>query len=653
MKCRLNKQRVKIRFVAGLSAVLLLLCHKGVAQTKAIDNLKKQIPFARNNSQRLNFIFQLCGQYRSMHPDTLATYLSQADKIIAVSGTLNDKAQAAFYEAILLNRHGFTDSAISFADKYIQLPDAGIDEQLKDNFILIKCNFLIRNNRQKDAIETALSLLHNSDSAKDYFTSIRAQTILGWANMELGKNRESLNWSFNAVNTWNTRDTSMQIAVVFNNIAAVYNELGKNDSAEYFVRKAIVLAQKEQNLTYLTNGYYIYSDICVALGQVKKAEDLLKSGLEIRRQIGDVFYIVSDLAQLGVFYANNNQPQKGIAVVTEGISLAEENALSSKLPFLYSALAKNYKAAGDMVNYSNTLNKIILLKDSLYQRNSADALAEMQTKYDVQKKENIIIQQKYDLAKKNVMFYGVAGLLAGTLLFGYFYLQNRRKAQQIKMQALEMEEKKKTTKAVMQAEEEERKRIAGDLHDSVAQKMVVAKLSLEVLGNHLNNLPEKDLQIMDNISALLEESTTEVRNLSHSMMPKSFAASGLTIAVKEFLDKIQKSNFRINFSAEGNFEGISESTALMIYRIMQECVLNVLKHANASRLDVSMISDNNEIDVMIEDNGAGFDINADKVSTGIGMKNIRSRIEYLSGRLDITSSKEQGTLIAFYIPVHH
>lgn len=158
---------------------------------------------------------------------------------------------------------------------------------------------------------------------------------------------------------------------------------------------------------------------------------------------------------------------------------------------------------------------------------------------------------------------------------------------------------------------------------------------------------------MDNISALLEESTTEVRNLSHSMMPKSFAASGLTIAVKEFLDKIQKSNFRINFSAEGNFEGISESTALMIYRIMQECVLNVLKHANASRLDVSMISDNNEIDVMIEDNGAGFDINADKVSTGIGMKNIRSRIEYLSGRLDITSSKEQGTLIAFYIPVHH
>ena len=72
--------------------------------------------------------------------------------------------------------------------------------------------------------------------------------------------------------------------------------------------------------------------------------------------------------------------------------------------------------------------------------------------------------------KKNIMFYGVAGLLAATLLFGYFYLQNRRKAQQIKIQAMEMEEKKKTTKAVMQAEEEERKRIAGDLHDSVAQK---------------------------------------------------------------------------------------------------------------------------------------------------------------------------------------
>lgn len=218
---------------------------------------------------------------------------------------------------------------------------------------------------------------------------------------------------------------------------------------------------------------------------------------------------------------------------------------------------------------------------------------------------------------------------------------------------MEMEEKKKTTKAVMQAEEEERKRIAGDLHDSVAQKMVVAKLNLEVLGNHLENIAEKDQQIFDNISTLLEESTTEVRNLSHSMMPKSFAISGLTTSVKEFLDKIQRSNLRVNFSAEGNFEVISETSALMIYRVIQECVLNVLKHANASRLDVSMIAEQNEVDVMIEDNGKGFDVKELDAGPGIGMKNIRSRIEYLSGRLDITSNKGQGTLVAFYIPFHH
>lgn len=635
------------------SFLILLSVSSLHAQTKAIETYKKQIPLARNNSQRLSTMLQLCDQYRSMHPDTLSYYLVQAKKLIVISGTAEEKAQADFYEVILLNRGGFTDSALALVGKYLAMKNGAISQKLWINFNLVRCNLLIRNDRIKEAIENALSLLHSAELAKDHFTVMRAQTVIGWANMELGKNRESLDWSFAALKTHDTYDTTMLISVVYNNIAAVYNELDKNDSAEYYVKKGISYSEKEQNLTYLTNGYYIYSDICVALHHINKAEDLLKKGLEIRKQIGDVFYIVSDLAQLGVFYANNNQPQKGIDAVKEGIALAEKNQLSSKLPFLYSALAKNYKVSGDLVNYSNTLNTIITLKDSLYERNSADALAEMQTKYDVQKKENIIIQQKYDLTQKNIMFYGVAGLLAATLLFGYFYLQNRRKAQQIKMQALEMEEKKKTTKAVMQAEEEERKRIAGDLHDSVAQKMVVAKLNLEVLGNHLDNINEKDQQIFDNIATLLEESTTEVRNLSHSMMPKSFAVSGLTMAVKEFLDKIRKTNFRVNFSVEGNFEPISEANALMIYRIIQECVVNVLKHASASRLDVSMIAEQNEIDVMIEDDGIGFNINEQEAAAGIGMKNIRSRIEYLSGRLDITSNKNQGTLIAFYIPFHH
>ncbi|HRH61094.1 MAG TPA: sensor histidine kinase, partial [Chitinophagaceae bacterium] len=288
-----------------------------------------------------------------------------------------------------------------------------------------------------------------------------------------------------------------------------------------------------------------------------------------------------------------------------------------------------------------------------YAKNSAEALAEMQTRYEVQKKENTIIQQQYDLTKKNFFIYSIAGLLAATLLFGFVFLQNRKKNQMLKLQAMEMEQKKKTTQAVMQAEEEERKRIAGDLHDSVAQKMVVAKLNLEALSNGMNNMNEQQQKIYSNITALLDESTTEVRQLSHSMMPQAFARSGIAQAVKEFLDKIEQSGFKINFSAEGDFSIIKENTALMMYRIIQECVQNVLKHAKATRLYVSMIATSDETDITIEDNGAGFDTTLINVNETAGLKSIQSRIEYLGGKLDISSTPGKGTAVAFYIPINH
>ena len=616
------------------------------AQTKIIDSLQHKIATEENNSKKLPDIFALCSEYRSMHPDTLGRYISMARSLAVQDSEI---ANTEYFEAIYLNRLGKTDSSDALIEKNLQLKHK-VYGAIRNNFLLLKSNFLIRANRQKESIQNSFALLHEAEAQKDITTEIKAKIMIGWGYMELAQNRDALNWLLQSVELQQKKDTAIPISVAYNNIAAVYNELKKNDSAAMFIVKGIELAKKEQNLTFLTNSYYIYSDICVAEGNISKAEYLLKQGLEIRKQIGDVFYIVSDIAQLGIFYAVNKQPQKGIEAVKEGIAIAEKNNLYVKLPFLYSALAQNYKAAGDMTSYSNTLNKIIVLKDSLYRRNNAEALAEMQAKYEVQKKENTIIQQKYDLTKKNYFIYGTAGLLGATLLFGYFFFQNRKKNQHIKLQVMEMEQKKKTTQAVMQAEEDERKRIAGELHDSVAQKMVVAKLNLEALNNHTDKLNEQEKKIYHNIQLLLEESTTEVRQLSHSMMPQAFSHAGLTNAVKDFLNKIATPGLRINFSAEGNFESIPENTGLMIYRIIQECVQNVLKHAAATKLDISMIAENSEVDVTIEDNGTGYDTTSINTQGNIGLKNVHSRVEYLRGKLDINSAPGRGTMIAFYIP---
>ncbi len=628
--------------------VLLLHGFACFSQTKKIDSLRRNTLLATNDHQKLDAIFALCDEANSLHTDTLFKYCTLADTI-ATRNSLGDAIiQSCFYKAMFFSRKGHFDLAENLIDSCLLLLKKSQDTKLKNRFLILKSNMLVRSDRQKESMSNSLQLLHIAEEEKDIQTQVRAKILIGWAYMELGQNRDALNWFFDAKKQQSDLPQDQWQPFLYSDIAAVYNEFKKNDSAEFYIKIALNESLEKNDLSYLANSYFIYGGICGDLGQTAKAVSLLKKGLQVRELIGDPFYIVSDMYQMGLFYTDNLETDKSIAVLREGISMAYQNSLLEKLPILYTALARNYKTTGNYLQYSQTLDTIIRLKDSLYKKNSADALAEMQTKYEVQKKENTIIQQHYDIAKKNLLIYTIGGLLAITLLSGFFFFQTRKKNQRLKLQAIEIEQKKKLTNAVMKAEEDERKRIAEDLHDSVAQKMVVAKLNLEALGNGLEFADQKKI-IYNNIHTLLKESTTEVRSLSHSMMPHAFEHYGLTNSVKDFLDKIHKNNLKINFNAEGDFSAIKESKALVIYRIMQECIQNALKHSAATKLDISMICDNNEADIIIEDNGSGFNIN--EINYGTGLKNIQLRVEFLNGSAEINSTPGKGTVVAIYIPL--
>lgn len=147
----------------------------------------------------------------------------------------------------------------------------------------------------------------------------------------------------------------------------------------------------------------------------------------------------------------------------------------------------------------------------------------------------------------------------------------------------------------------------------------------------------------------MSESAAEVRNLSHTMMPQSLAMTGLVDAVKNFTDKIDPRQLQLSFNIEGSLAAADHDKQMMIYRILRECIQNVIKHAAASSLDISIIAEKDAVDIIVEDNGRGFDKNA--VQEGLGMQSIRSRVDFLNGKMEVTSSPGKGTVLAFYIPV--
>lgn len=221
------------------------------------------------------------------------------------------------------------------------------------------------------------------------------------------------------------------------------------------------------------------------------------------------------------------------------------------------------------------------------------------------------------------------------------------------LQAEVMKQQDLATKAIINAEENERKRIAADLHDGVGQMMSAAKMNLSAFENEISFKDETQKVYFDKLIGLVDESCREIRSVSHQMMPNALLKSGLASAVKEFIDKIDTKIIKINLYTEGLNERLDGNIETVLYRVIQECVNNVIKHSGADKLDISLIKDADGIAATVEDNGKGFDMNDKLKFEGIGLKNITSRIEFLKGSVDFDSSPGKGTLIAIHVPFVH
>jgi signal transduction histidine kinase len=203
------------------------------------------------------------------------------------------------------------------------------------------------------------------------------------------------------------------------------------------------------------------------------------------------------------------------------------------------------------------------------------------------------------------------------------------------------------TEAVLEAEERERVRIARDLHDGIGQMIAAARMSLGKYSS-LNNLREPEInQTMD----LLEDSIKEIREVSHNMMPGSLMKFGLPTALKQFVNKINNAAIiQINLQIIGIKDRLDERIETMLYRVIQEIVSNIIRHAEATKVSIELVLHEDELVLVVEDNGKGFDPKNIK-SQGIGLKNIITRVEYLNGSVDFDSSIGKGTSVIVEIPL--
>jgi len=293
-------------------------------------------------------------------------------------------------------------------------------------------------------------------------------------------------------------------------------------------------------------------------------------------------------------------------------------------------------------------------EEYLLRESSLEAIADLKVKFEkdqltIKLLEEEVINPK-NQERMTILWISLGGM-ALIVVIGFLYNQNRAKAAQLELNEAHREQQIIAMRSMLEGQEKERSRIARDLHDGLGNLLSTLKVNF---GSLQINFDDKNSQkIYGSASQMIDEACTEVRKIAHEMMPQALKKLGLKKAIEDLVLKMNSSyDFETEFHVHGSEKIFDDNTNVMIYRIVQEALNNIVKYAKATEVSIQLTYSDDWIDLTIEDDGVGFDPGKIDPDKGMGLKSIAFRTEFIGGTFDLDSSPGRGTLIAINIPLH-
>ena len=442
----------------------------------------------------------------------------------------------------------------------------------------------------------------------------------------------------------------------YNRMGIFYEKYKKSpDSALYFYQQAYTYTDRAHDLIGKAYSLENLAGIYAEKNDLKTALSYQKQSLVYKQIRGRKIDIAIAYINIAETFDRLGKPDSVVRYAKETLVLTKEIKYRDLEAYANALLAGVFEKRGDYKQALEYQKQFSAVNDSIYTISKTKALTEVNTKYETEKREQKIKAlsqqatiQRLQLKQRNIFLFIAIGLIMTGAVIVYLAYNRRKLKEQTKLQEEINKQQAITVREVLYAEERERKRIAADLHDGVGQMLSATLLNLNSFFTKLG--PTADKQQADRILGLVTESYDELRSISHQMMPNALLKAGLGSAVKELVSGIDSNKLAISLELVGLNERLKEEVETVLYRVIQESINNVIKHANANKLNIQVIRDEDGISVTIEDNGKGFDMKKVK-SDGIGLKNMYSRVQFQQGTVEIDSQPGKGTLVLIHIPL--
>ncbi len=566
---------------------------------------------------------------------------------------MNDTLRVGFTYwdlGIFLSRKGVKDSAfyhLSQARKLFEaLGDQGRVGRLIYSIANIQSGIKDYTGGEINAIK-AIELLK---PLEENFYLYRCYNLLGILAKDLKEYEKSLEY-YDIADTYLEKAGAKKQskATLDNNIGVTYREMGEHKKAiDYFTKvlgmDSLLLKDPDAYAITLTN----LATSSQKIGSDNDIESLFLEALRIRDSIGDKAGMAGGSVELAQYYLARNDSAKALAAAQRAKVYAKESTNNERWLESLDLLAQL-----DPTNASRYSREYIRLSDSLQseERKIRNKFARIQFETDEVEAENQL------LARQKQLWTGIAVIL---LLLGvsiFIMITQRARNQKLSFEKEQQASNEKIFNLMLSEKQKfeegkklEQKRISEELHDGVLGKMLGARMVLTGLNKKAD---EEAINNRAEAIAALKDVEGEVRSLSHELSHAAYQQIDNFIrSIQDLLKNIadaSKINHTFNYTKEVFWDDLQGDIKINVYRMVQESLQNTVKHARCQNVEVDFSVVDDQIQILIKDDGIGFDIN--KRKKGIGMRNIGSRIKKVDGTWQIESSPGEGTTVKLSIPI--
>jgi len=667
VRCRSTESRRSLKLptksILSICILMMCICSKSDAQTKH-DSLY-QIYESTDNQLEKGFVLeQLFVSTMFSDFDTSRYYV---DKLLEL-GRENDLDTLVKIGYKRLSTHYLVISKYEASDSISRLLDPMIDPDditdLAQQHYMNRGSYYYLTNQYALAAEQFIKVRKICEETDNKIGITSASTNIGNCFKQIDDHDKALEYFLPAYDhLMSISDTIPKLIALCTNIGVSYIKKGERELGKDYIIQSLEVAEKNDrylNICLSSNNLATYLIEDNNLPEAKKYLDrslVLSKEKELWREY------ISALKTMGLYYLKSKNYEQSIGYLSQALDTAKEKNISSLDKSIYDNLYKANQGRGD---YKKALNNLLIvneLKDSIFSKEKAKEIQELNIQYETALKEAEITKQESQIQKIKSrqsllsISSGLLGLLAVSIfLFMRKIMKTKSKIadqeallQTQKISQLQKEKKILAMNAMIEGQEAERMRIAKDLHDGLGGLLSTVKARLTNINTEVKKI--ESYNIYEKTTSMVDEACDEVRRISHNLLPGALRLDGLKTAAQQLGEELDEAHpFDVTVEVIG-FEGkMDETKEIFLYRIIQEATNNIIKYADAKNVLIQLSETEDEYHLIIEDDGKGFDIDKTMEGTGLGLKSIRSRVEHLRGELDISGTIGEGSTLTIHIP---